>query len=173
MATPKRRIKSAAAAYVAQSKNEVISLIKQLGDKQRELVKAEAEMNNQIAAITYRYSPVAEKMKDEIKEMQACIQAWCNAHREELTDSNKVKTVNLTTGEVQWRSRPPSIRISKVAAVISYLKRTGLQRFIRNKEEINKDALLAEPDIVKSIPGVNILRGAEDFVITPFEQEIK
>ena len=44
-----------------------------------------------------------------------------------------------------------------------------LHAFVRNKEEINKEAMLNEPDKAKSVPGVSIVTGVEDFVIVPFE----
>ncbi len=51
------------------------------------------------------------------------------------------------------------------------LKKLKLIRFIRSKDEINKEAILNEPDAVKNIPGITINRDLEDFAIIPFEQE--
>ena len=48
--------------------------------------------------------------------------------------------------------------------------RLGLDRFIRTKQEINKEALLNEPEVAKGIAGITIKTGVEDFVIKPFEQ---
>ncbi|MGT9685597.1 host-nuclease inhibitor Gam family protein, partial [Escherichia coli] len=58
-------------------------------------------------------------------------------------------------------------------AVMDFLKRLGLQRFIRVKEEINKDAILNEKDAVKNIPGITIKSDIEDFSIIPFEQDVQ
>ena len=71
-----------------------------------------------------------------------------------------------------WRNRPPSCTIRGSEAVIAALKRLKLTRFIRSKEEINKDAILNEQAAVKDIPGITINRNLEDFAIVPFEQEI-
>lgn len=57
-------------------------------------------------------------------------------------------------------------------AVIEALKRLGLGKFVRTKEEINKEAILNEPDEVRGVAGLNVVTGVEDFVITPFEQEV-
>ena len=38
----------------------------------------------------------------------------------------------------------------------------------RQKEEINREAILNEPEAVASVPGIRIDQ-AEDFVIKPFE----
>ncbi len=50
------------------------------------------------------------------------------------------------------------------------LLKLGLERFVRVKTEINKDAILNEPAAVVGIAGLSIQVGVEDFVITPFEQ---
>ena len=49
------------------------------------------------------------------------------------------------------------------------LKSLGLERFVRVKEEPNKEAMLNEPDAVRGVAGITINSGIEDFTITPFE----
>jgi len=44
-------------------------------------------------------------------------------------------------------------------------------RFIREKEEVNKEAILNEQDAVKHVPGISISQG-EDFMVVPFEVEL-
>ncbi len=89
----------------------------------------------------------------------------------ELT--RKSKTVDLGVGTVRWRQRPPSVRITgKAADLLARLKAMGFARFIRVKEEINKDALLGEPAIAAEIKGVSISSAGEDFVIEPVNQAI-
>ena len=89
-----------------------------------------------------------------------------------LTNGGKVKTANLITGEVQWRQRPPSVRVTGAESVIETLRRLGLSQFVRTKEEVNKEAILNEPEGVKGVAGITVVKGVEDFVITPFEQEV-
>ena len=98
------------------------------------------------------------------------MQGFCEANRSELTNGGKVKTANLITGEVQWRQRPPSVSVRGAESVIETLVRLGLNVFVRTKEEINKEAILNEPDAVKGVAGITVVTGVEDFVITPFEQ---
>ncbi|MCT6068142.1 host-nuclease inhibitor Gam family protein [Escherichia coli] len=168
-----KRIKSAAALWVPGTREEVIEGIRLLGDAQRELVRAETEMNDAIGDITARYAPLTESLKKRMSELQSGIQTWCEAHRDELTGNGKVKFANLTTGEVQWRNRPPSVSIRAADNVIELLRRLGLERFIRVKEEINKDAILNEKEAVKNIPGITIKSDIEDFSIIPFEQDVQ
>lgn len=172
MLKQKNRIKAAASVYVVQSKEQAIEAIKCLGDIQRELIRLETEMNDQIAIITASFSSNIETLKQKSTQLQKGIQIWCEANRDELTNNGKIKTANLVTGEVQWRNRPPSCIIRSVENVIKTLKQLGLNRFVRTKEEVNKEAILNEPNIVAHIPGITIKKDVEDFAIVPFEQEV-
>lgn len=164
----KTRIK-AATTDAPQTREETQTWIKELGDVQREAGRQTAAMNDEIAVITERYKDPLSALNDRAKALQAGIQAWCETHRAELTQG-RGKTANLVTGEVSWRQRPPSIAIRGVESVLDALRSLGLHRFIRTKEEVNKDAMLNEPDIAATVAGVSVRKGAEDFVIKPFEQ---
>ena len=172
MLKQKKRIKAAASVYVVQSKEKAIEAIKCLGDIQRELIRLETEMNDQIAIITASFSSNIETLKQKSTQLQKGIQIWCEANRDELTNNGKIKTANLVTGEVQWRNRPPSCIIRSLENVIETLKQLGLHRFVRTKEEVNKEAILNEPNIVAHIPGITIKKDVEDFAIVPFEQQV-
>ena len=110
-----------------------------------------------------------EALKKELGRLQTGVQTWCEANRAELTKDGKTKTANLTTGEVRWRKRPPSVTIKGVDVVLETLQRLGLTRFIRVKNEPNKEAMLAEPEAVRGIAGISIVTGQEDFIVTPLE----
>ena len=155
-----------------QSRDDVARLIRDLGDLQREFLRETTEMNDAIGAITQNYQPALAALTQRIEKLQAGVQAWCEANRGELTGDGKVKTANLVTGEVQWRQRPPSVRVRALDVVIDSLRKFGLDRFIRVREELNKEAILADPAAVDGIAGISIQTSVEDFVITPFEQQL-
>ncbi len=168
----KSRIKSAALeAGTPQSREEVAALIRRIGDVSRDFERRRAAMNDEIAAITARYQPDLEALDKEAQSMQQGVQTWCEANRDELTRGGRVKSANLVTGEVQWRQRPPSVRVRALEMVIETLERLGLGRFLRVKTEINKEAVLADPKAVEGIVGLVVVTGVVDFVIVPFEQE--
>ncbi|EFM1499961.1 host-nuclease inhibitor Gam family protein [Escherichia albertii] len=171
MARQAKRIKSAAAAYVPQNRDAVIIDIKRIGDLQREASRLETEMNDAIAEITEKFAARIAPLKTDIETLSKGVQGWCEANRDELTNGGKVKTANLVTGDVSWRVRPPSVSIRGMDAVMETLERLGLQRFIRTKQEINKEAILNEPGAVAGVAGITVKSGIEDFSIIPFEQE--
>lgn len=163
------KIKAKAQAYAPQTLNDCAADIKKLGDLQRDFMRQRADMNDEIGAITKRYQPKLEAISERIETLQKGVQTYCEANRNSLTQDGKVKTASLVTGEVNWRQRPPSVGIRGVEAVLETLERMGLTRFIRTRQEPNKEAMLNEPDAVRGIAGITIVTGVEDFVITPFE----
>jgi phage host-nuclease inhibitor protein Gam len=171
MAKP-TRIKSAALAIaVPADKEEASKLIRKIGDLQRDHARVLAQLNDQIGELTERAQPLLDGIKEQISALQQGVQVWCEAHRDDLTAGGKTKTANLITGEVSWRQRPPSVRISGQDTVIEMLERLGLVRFVRTKKEVNKEAILLEPDAVLGVAGISISKGKEDFAIVPFEVE--
>ena len=172
MAKKATRIKTDTFAVRYQTRDEVEVAIKEIGDLNRELERLAIEQNDKLAAITEEYAPLMNEVKEKLAPKQDAVQAWCESRRDELTQNGKTKTGTFNTGEVQWRQRPPSVGIRGVDSVLDSLKMWGFTQFIRIKEEINKEAMLNEPDTAASVPGVTIKTGVEDFVITPFEQEV-
>ncbi|EDK3117605.1 host-nuclease inhibitor protein Gam [Salmonella enterica subsp. enterica serovar Panama] len=173
MAKKNSRLKAAAASYTPQSKEQVSVDIKKIGDIQRELTRIETDANDQIAIIMNQNTPKIEALRAELDVLQKGVQTWCEANRADITKDGKTKTANLITGEVAWRTKPESVSIKGVELVLETLKKLKLDRFIRRKEEVNKDAILADKKAVENIKGISIVSGKETFSITPFEQEIE
>ncbi|ENS4527037.1 host-nuclease inhibitor Gam family protein [Salmonella enterica] len=172
MAKKNSRLKAAAASYTPQSKEQVSADIKKIGDIQRELTRIETDANDQIAVIMGQNTPKIEALQAELDVLQKGVQTWCEANRSRITKGGS-KTANLITGEVSWRTKPDSVSIKGVELVLETLKKLKLDRFIRRKEEVNKDAILADKKAVENIKGISIVSGKEVFSITPFEQEIE
>lgn len=171
MSVPKRRIKTPALTEAPpQTRDDCAIWIKDLGDINRELARAEAAMNDEIGQITERWQPGLDALKARRDAKLTGIQTWAEAHRDALTEGGKTKTANMITGLVQWRQRPPSVTVRGAEAVLETLRRLDLGRYIRTKEEVNKEAILNEPDGVRGVAGITLVSGVEDFVVTPFEQ---
>jgi phage host-nuclease inhibitor protein Gam len=162
----------AAVAAVPQNKTDCAAYIKNLGDVQRDFERQRAEMNDAIANITKAHQPALEALTTRLTNLQSGIHTWCEANRAVLCEGSS-KTANLITGEVSWRQRPPSVGVRGADTVIETLQRMGLGRFVRTKEEINKEAMLNEPEAVRGIAGITIVSGVEDFSIAPFAVEVE
>ncbi|MDO4434721.1 MAG: host-nuclease inhibitor Gam family protein, partial [Alysiella sp.] len=65
--------------------------------------------------------------------------------------------------------------VSGVDAVLALLENNPIfERFIRVKKEVNKEAVLNEPEFFAANPvaGLKIVQGKEYFVIEPHNQEL-
>lgn len=166
------RIKTVAQGFVCQTREQATEAIAQIGAAQRERDRIAAAMNDELSAIKRRYEEQARPHGDRITELANGVQTWCEAHREALTNGGKVKTAALASGEVRWRTTPPSVSIKAADKVMEALRSLRLERFIRSKDEIDKTAILAEPEAVAHIKGIGISQ-REEFVIVPFETELE
>ena len=163
------KLKAKAQIYACSSREQAQKDISMIGMLQREHGRISGELNDRISALTEAEAPRLKELQDRIGMLQAGVQTWCEANREQIC--GKGKTANLITGEVSWRQRPPSVRVTGEESVIDLLKRMTLGRFVRTKEAVNKEAILNEPEAVSGVPGIKVITGVEDFVITPFEVE--
>jgi len=173
MAKPTTKIKAQAVLYpVPQSREDANDAIAKIGIAQRERARIQADMNDRLAKVKEEFEVLAAPFNQQLESLGKGVQTWCEAHRAELTKDGKVKFANFAAGEVKWRMRPCKVTIRAMENVLETLKRLNLTRFIRVKEEPNKEAMLAEPEAVAGMAGVKIEQG-EDFVIVPFETELE
>ena len=174
MTKTKTRIKQPAIA-AAQDKAEVSAYIRQIGDLQREIKRLETEAGDKKSAIEQEYAERAAPLCKAVMDLSESVAAYCEAHKDELTENGKTKTVDFTTGLIKWRIRPPSVKVTGVAAVLAWLsEKSAFAEFVRTKQEIDKDAILNQKERFADgqVPGIKIVSGVEDFVIEPTEQEL-
>lgn len=165
------RIKTPAIA-APRTREEAEALLAAIGRSQREVTRIEADLNDQITALKAEAEQSAALYNAEIEGCFRALHAWAEAHRDELCPRG-TKTARLATGEICWRQRPPSVRVTGAERVIEALRRLGLGRFIRTKEEVDKEAILSEPEAVRGVKGLSVITGVEDFVAKPYETEIE
>jgi phage host-nuclease inhibitor protein Gam len=173
MATSKTRVKTDAVQYpVPQTRDDVTSAIAMIGAHQRERDRIQAAMNDELSRIRERFEAEAKPHADVISQLTKGVHLYCEAHRDEITKGGKVKTHTFASGEVKWRLRPPSVVLRGADAVLDALKALKLDRFVRVKEEVNKDAILADPEAVAGVKGISV-RQTEDFVVQPWDTELE
>jgi phage host-nuclease inhibitor protein Gam len=168
------KIKTSAAPHcVPQNRESVVSMIARIGTHQRDRQRIKADMDDQITALRESYDTQLVVHSQAIQALTEGVHIWCEANREALTGGNKVKFANLMTGEVKWRLRPTSCRAIKVKEAIEEIKLNGLAAtMLRLKEELNKEAILANPEAVAGFRWIALEQG-EDFVIVPFETDLE
>jgi len=167
--SPKAKVKAAAPA--PQSREEAASFVRRIGENARMIARFQAEMNDAIATLKEDAENAAAPRAEEIAQLTEGLRAWCDANRAALTDNNKRKFADLGTGKVEWRKSPPKVTVRNVEAAIAAIKSLGLP-FIRPKEEIDKEAMLADPVKARLVAGVTVGSEGEFFAVEPFEAEL-
>jgi len=157
---------------VPQNRDDAAAAIRQIGEKNREIARIEANMNDRLAVIKEESEVLAAPLKDDVVGLTEGLKVWAEANRAALTNGGKVKSADLGTGKINWRLRPAKVTLREVEKIIERLKALGKQKFLRTKEEVNKEAMLDAPDEARMIAGVSIGSEGEDFVVEPFEAEI-
>lgn len=174
MAKTATRIKTAAATFqVPQTADEANDFIARLGTAQRERTRIETEMNDALAEVKARFEAQAKPFKEEAEALTRGLHTFAEANRTSLTRDGKVKFHRFAAGEVAWRARPPKVTVRGMDSVLDALRRLGLTRFIRTKEDVNKEAMLAEPEVAVTVAGVSIGSAGEDFIVKPFATELE
>lgn len=170
--TPTRLKTDACVVKIPQSQDDVVEAIAEIGRRQRERTRIEAAMNDDLAKVREAWEKQAAPHLDAIKSLTSGVHLWCEANRARLTQDGKVKFAHLASGDVKWRLTPPKVTVRVIENVLETLKQLGLTRFIRVKEEVNKEAVLAEPEAVAPIKGI-VISQKEEFIVQPFETELE
>lgn len=165
------KTKAKAMPRVPQSREDAVWTIGRIGTLRREIAARKASADEQVKVIGEHIEQALEPLTHELALLEQGIQAFCETHRMSLTGDGRVKYHDFGTGRVNWRQRPPKVTIRGVDAVIEGLKKLGLSQFLRVKEEVNKDAVLADPDVARNVAGISISSAGEDFVVEPVELE--
>lgn len=167
-ATKRARVKAPALAVIAPATAEQADqMIRRIGELARDKLIIQASLDEKIATIKTSAEAEAEPISKEIGNLSLAVQAWAEANREELTRGGRVKTHKMPSGEVAWRHRPASVRITSPDVVTNLLISMGLEKFLRRKVEIDRDALKASPAEARKVPGISVGSAGEEFIVTP------
>jgi phage host-nuclease inhibitor protein Gam len=167
----KKAIKITAVA-VPGSLEEVTKMLGRIGTLQRRVARTNLVLDNSVARLTQRATEKISPRQNEINRLAEGIFIYGQAHRQELTEDEKKKTVELPTGQIIWRWNPYSVDFRNEKEAIVALKAKGLTEFIRTEEKVNKEAILQDKEGIKDVKGIKIAHD-EMFVIKPTKTEIE
>lgn len=152
---------------VPATKEELNEFLRKLSECHQKIQKIQLEANRKINAIKAEASEQINPLQKEVDSLFEGIFIFAQAHQNELTNNGKNKTVNFPNGTIFWRRNPPSVFLRNVKEIINFCKERGLPQFIRVREEVNKEAMLADPETASKIKGVKIVQKEEFGVKLP------
>jgi len=169
MATTRRTKRPAASIYT--SKEDVDKAIAHIAQLQRTRARISTTLDRRVAKLNemakIELEPITADLNATVKE----VVLYVEQNRNELTNDGSIKTVRFTHGVVKWKFTPPAVTIRNAKAVLAALKRLELNKFIRTKETVNKQAMVSDKELAVTIDGVSITQ-YEQLIITPTKTQL-
>lgn len=148
-----------------ESLEDVTERLLKISELIRSIHTCEAKFNAERAALLKKEEEVITPLRKEIIRIGKSVHLYAEENKDLLTQDGKWNMVPVSkAGSLQWYRTPPAIDIKNAKEVLGKLKALKLTRFIRVKEEVNREALLRDEKTAESITGVRVTR-QEKFAI--------
>lgn len=122
---------------------DVEKSILELSKHESFIAKEEARMNEKIQKIKDEFEEKTKESRAAKNLVEGEIQAFCTLNKKEF---EKTRTKKLIHGLIGFRFNPPKVlqlnRKYSVQTSIELIKKIFKSKYIRSKEEINKDEIL-------------------------------
>jgi phage host-nuclease inhibitor protein Gam len=174
---------AAASVRIPQNRDEAAKMISEFGAAALRVAEIETAMRADLAKVKKDAEKKAKTHVDKAADLFAGLKLYCEANRQALLGDSGVKTVDFGTGKASWRFKPAKVTLSGevediVALIIDKAENTTANNseaflaFLRRTVGIDKEAMLKNPDLARTIEGVRVGSGGEVFEVEPFGAEI-
>ena len=127
-----------------QSFDDVDMKLKAIAEADTFIAQSEAKMNEEINKIKERYDLLTKEQRGLKQILEQEVEGFCKMNKEKFEES---KTKQLVFGKVFFRTSPPKVtQLNKkytVATTLELAKKLFKKKFIREKEELDKEEVLA------------------------------
>ena len=145
---------------------DVNMAMRDIGLWQRELDVIDTQANKEIAEIKTKASKAGEPLREKISATVAKIQAFAEYNKDEYFVDRK--SVDLSFGTMGWRK---STSISVKKTTLDLLKKLKMAKFIRVKQEPDKEAMAALDD--ETLASVDAVRKVKnEFFVEAKTEEV-
>lgn len=125
--------------------NDVNYALKMIAEKKSIIAQKEAEMNVKINNIKEQYAEDTKEDQREADNLLADVEAFCIKNK---ADFEKTRSRVLSFGTVGYRNTPPKVGILSrkysLKTAVELAKKIFKKKYIRTKEELDKDQILAD-----------------------------
>jgi phage host-nuclease inhibitor protein Gam len=159
----KKRIKK---EVVVAPKNlvEATEYIGKIGEAQRSINRIATTLSEEIEKLKANAVAEAKAFNDSVEGLFEGLYVYAEGNRTELTEDDKVRSVKVVNGQFGWRTNPPSVEVKDIDLAIAELKKKGLKAYLRIKEELDKEEILKNQDIVDNLKTISIKQDEMFFV---------
>lgn len=149
---------------VPKDRVELGKFVSNIQEIERKIIALEDEFGQEIAEMAAKISKLkkeaqgkAKPYEERINELAKGVYIFAEGRRAELTDQGARKTVELAAGNrIRWYFTPPAVEVDEEEEALKELERRGLLEFIRVKREIDKEAILREPEKIKNLKHLSV-----------------
>lgn len=154
---------------VPASREDADRLLGEIGALQRRIETIDIELTDAVALAKAEASRKAKPLADELKAKLGVLATWAEASRGELLDGKR-RSAAMSQGTIGWRMGMPTVKVSRgqEEALIATFQRLGLSSLLRERVELDKEAILKAPDRIEGIAGIGIEQ-VESFWAKPLD----
>ena len=117
----------------------------EIAKRDAEVAKMEARMNQKINSIKEKFDEESRQLRSESDMLRSEVAAFCIKNKSEFI---KERTKNFTIGSIGFRTNPPKVQLLNrkynLKTAIELIKRVFDGSYVRTKEEIDKETILAD-----------------------------
>ena len=128
------------------------------------------EMDHQLTVTRETFEPDISACKKQIEEKTALLESWAAGNPAEFAGKKSIDMLHGTFGYRTGNKQLKPVMRKTWAKILETIKTLGFGGYIRNKEEVNKEAILSDaaqdlltPDALKAI-GVAVVQDEAFFV---------
>ena len=126
-----------------QNFEDVNKTLLEIAKKDSFITKKEVEMNEKLNKIKNGFDDDVKEVRAQKQLLEQEVEGFCKVNKEEF---GKLKSMALLFGTVFFRTTPPKVtQLNKkysVVTTIELAKKLFKQKFIREKAELDKEAIL-------------------------------
>jgi len=167
-----KRVLKRPAISVPQNIEEAGGFLRKMRELEKEMQVVQIEVDEKVAEIREKAKVKIKARQDIIQQYFEGIFIFAQARKEELTEQGKRKTVTIPPDCFGWRYTPEKVVLEDEEAIMAELKKLGQAKFIRVKEEINKEAMHDDKELALTVKGVSFEQH-EEFVVKLAEVELE
>lgn len=158
--------------HVLSPRGALAIQVGEMGELQNRIIAKDIIATRKIQAILRQLEEETRPLIEELEQKAQKATEDATTHKAELLEGN-AKSVKFITGVVQWRTGRDSLSVIDEAVAIEYIRHIGKLRAYTYipARRLARKVLTADPDIVKDIPGIEIVSGAS-ITFTPTQTNV-
>jgi len=129
---------------VPKTREEAVSIVGEIAELKITETQTKALMDQRLKEVREEYEGQLADINDRLTPLLLRVQAWAEANTQEF---GKFKSLDMLHGFIGWRISTPTLKTLSGwtwARVLEALKMLGHSPFIRVKEEVDKQAIIAQ-----------------------------